>query len=153
MASFRNRGGIMLKIKLDKKIISNIVNVYFILLLWVCLIGISFQSSNEFVFVSFLIFSLFYFIVQILKFFLEFKLLSLKEKKMSKKIKTALEKKYKANYLIVKRIVHYYTIFIFGLSFIYTFLFIESISPILLLIMVIILVLWIIYLLFYNIKA
>lgn len=142
----------MLKINLDKKIVSNIINVYFVLLLWICLIGATFQSSNELIFISFLLFSLFYALIQILKFFLEFKLLSLKEKKMSKKKKNALEKKYQTNYLIVKGIAYCYTIFIFSLSFVYTFLYIENISPVLLLIMVIILVIWVIYLLFYNIK-
>ena len=75
MASFRNRGGIMFKIKLDNKTVSSIVNIYFILFLWICLIGMMFQSSNEFIFVSFLFISLFYFAVQVIKILLNFKLI------------------------------------------------------------------------------
>ena len=85
MASLRNRGEIMFEIKLDSKTTANIVNIYFVLFLWVCLIGMMFQSSNEFVFVTFLFFSLFYFAIQVLKFLLNFKLISIKEKKIPKK--------------------------------------------------------------------
>ena len=84
----------MFKIKLDHKTISNIINIYFVLFLWVCLIGMMFQSSNEFIFVTFLLFSLFYFAIQISKVFLNFKLLSIQEKKMPKKAKKVLEKKF-----------------------------------------------------------
>lgn len=143
----------MFKINLDNKTICNIVNIYFVLFLWVCLIGIMFQSSNEFVFVSFLVFSLIYFAIQVIKFLLSFKLLAIKDKKMPKKQKKALEKKYNNIYLIAKKMANYSTTFIFGLSIVYIFLFIQNISPMLLLLMMIILVVWIIYLVIYNIKT
>lgn len=142
----------MFKIKLDNKTVSNIINIYFVLILWICLIGIMFQSSNEFVFVTFLIFSLFYFAIQVFKIFLNFKLISIREKKMPKKVKGTLEKKYGTIYLVVKRMLDYFTIFIFGLAILYTLLFIEDISPVLLLLMMAILVLWIVYLIVYNVK-
>lgn len=153
MASFRNRGGIMFKIKLDNKTVSSIVNIYFILFLWICLIGMMFQSSNEFIFVSFLFISLFYFAVQVIKILLNFKLISIKEKKMPKKVKKVLEKKYGTIYTIIKKIIDYFTILIFAIAIIYIFLFIERISPMLLLLMMIVLIVWIIYLIFYNIKT
>lgn len=149
----RNRGGIMFKIKLDNKAVSNIVNIYFVLFLWVCLIGMMFQSSNEFVFVSFLVFSLVYFAIQVIKFLLGFKLLAVKDKKMPKKQKKALEKKYSDIYLVAKKMADYFTIFIFGLSIIYIFLFIQNISPMLLLLMMVILFVWIVYLIIYNMKT
>lgn len=142
----------MFKVKLDNKTISNIVNIYFVLFLWVCLIMMMFQSSNEFVFVSFLVFSLIYFTIQIIKFLLGFKLLALKDKKMPKKQKKVLEKKYSNIYLVVKNMANYFTIFIFGLAIVYIFLFIQNISPMLLLLMMIILVVWIVYLVIYNMK-
>ncbi len=153
MASLRNRGEIMFEIKLDSKTTANIVNIYFVLFLWVCLIGMMFQSSNEFVFVTFLFFSLFYFAIQVLKFLLNFKLISIKEKKMPKKEKKALEKKFGTIYSVVKKVIDYFTIFIFGLATIYIFLYIEDISPMLLIIMMIILTIWIIYLIIYNVRT
>ena len=153
MASLRNRGEIMFEIKLDSKTTANIVNIYFVLFLWVCLIGIMFQSSIEFVFVTFLFFSLFYFAIQLLKFLLNFKLISIKEKKMHKKEKKALEKKFGTIYSVVKKVIDYFTIFIFGLATIYIFLYIEDISPMLLIIMMIILTIWIIYLIIYNVRT
>ncbi len=143
----------MFEIKLDSKTTANIVNIYFVLFLWVCLIGMMFQSSNEFVFVTFLFFSLFYFAIQVLKFLLNFKLISIKEKKMPKKEKKALEKKFGTIYSVVKKVIDYFTIFIFGLATIYIFLYIEDISPMLLIIMMIILTIWIIYLIIYNVRT
>lgn len=153
MASLRNRGGFMFKIKLDHKTISNIINIYFVLFLWVCLIGMMFQSSNEFIFVTFLLFSLFYFAIQISKVFLNFKLLSIQEKKMPKKAKKVLEKKFGTIYMIVKKITDYFTIFIFALAIIYIVIYIENISSTLLLLMMIILIMWIIYLIIYNVRT
>lgn len=132
----------MFKIKLDKETIIEIVNIYFSIIIWVCLFALIVQLSNEFCLICFLVLSLIYFLLPIINVLWKCKILKIENLKMKKKEKEKILSKYKKKYHYFDILNTIYSISFISITFLFIFLSIHLVSIILVIILIILLCLF-----------